>query len=245
MKKFLTVLFFLPVLTWASSGGVTLQRANTDLNDMNSLHNGAKLFVNYCLSCHSAKHMRFNRVGQDLGISDELLRQNLMFGTDKVGDPMSIAMPPQEAKKWFGVTPPDLSVISRARGVDWLYTYLLSFYEDPSRPTGTNNLVFPDVGMPHVLWELQGRQKAVIEMHKDAQGHDHPVVVGVEPADDQAKAKAAEYKRSVRDLVAFLEYMGEPAKMQRLALGPWVLGFLFIFLIAAFILKKEYWRDIH
>lgn len=245
MKKLFTLLCFLPALAFAAGGGVPLQRANTDLTDLNSLHNGAKLFVNYCQGCHSAKYMRYNRIGQDLGISDDLLRETLMFNTDKVGDTMQTALDPQAAKAWFGVTPPDLSVITRARGVDWVYTYLLSFYEDESKPTGTNNLVFKDVGMPHVLWEMQGRQKAVVEMHKGADGHDHEVIVGVEPADDDAKAKAPEYKRNMRDLVAFLEYVGEPAKVQRLALGPYVLGFLFFFLIVAFILKKDYWRDIH
>ncbi len=245
MKKLIVLLMVLPSLVWASGGEVKLQSANTDLTDTASLQNGAKLFVNYCLSCHSAKFMRFNRMGKDLGLTDDQVAQNLMFTADKVGSTMNVAMTAEDGKRWFGVTPPDLSVIARARGVDWLYTYLLTFYEDDKRPTGTNNLVFPDVGMPHVLWELQGRQKAVKETITGADGHAHEMIVGVEPADDAAKAKAASYKKEVRDLVAYLEYMGEPAKTTRLAMGPYVLGFLFLFLIVAFILKKEYWRDIH
>ena len=151
----------LPAVAFSAGGGIELQKAHNDITDIASLQTGAKLFVNYCLGCHSAKYVRFQRIGKDLGLTDDELKKNLMFNTEKVGDTMSIAMDDADAKKWFGAAPPDLSVIARARGTDWLYSYLLSFYLDPSRPLGVNNLVFKDVGMPHVLWERQGWQKPV------------------------------------------------------------------------------------
>jgi len=247
-RLILTVTLLLPSLLFAASGGVELKKAHNDINDKASLQAGAKLFVNYCLGCHSADYVRFQRVGKDLGLTDSELKENLMFTADKVGSTMNIAMNKDDAKRWFGVTPPDLSVIARARGTDWLYTYLLSFYLDPSRPFGVNNLVFKDVSMPHVLWERQGWQKPV---HKtDSSGHEHEVVE-LELVDKESltetehKAKVEQYQQEVRDLVNFLDYIGEPAKLERQSLGWKVLLFIVIFGIFAYALKKEYWRDVH
>ena len=238
MKKLLiTLILLLPSIGFAS-GGVALQHVDNDLTDNESLKAGAQLFVDYCMGCHSADYMRYQRMGQDIGISDEELMKDFMFGADKVGETMGIAMDNKDSEKWFGVIPPDLSVIARARGTDWLYTYLMTFYLDPSRPFGVNNLVFPDVGMPHVMWDRQGWQEAVYE-EKDG----HKVITSLKLIGP--KDKAEQYKKDVTDLVNFLEYIGEPAKLQRLALGWKVIAFLFIFLIFAILLKKEYWKDIH
>ena len=236
--------WLLPTMAFAASGGVELQSANNDITDKASLQTVAKLFVNYCMGCHSLQYARFQRIGKDLGLTDDDLKEHLMFGTEKVGETMTIAMAQDDAERWFGVAPPDLSVIARARGTDWLYTYLLSFYLDPSRPLGVNNLVFKDVGMPHVLWEQQGWQKAVHKTETDAQGHSHEVVKLelVNPADEE---KAEQYEKDMRNLVNFLEYIGEPAKLERRSLGWKVLLFLLIFLVFSIALKKEYWRDIH
>lgn len=236
--------------TFAAGGGVPLIHIETNLDDKGVLQDGAKTFVNYCLSCHSAEFMRFSRMGKDLGISDDQLKENLMFATDKTGDSMWVAMDKDDAERWFGVTPPDLSVIARARGTDWLYTYLMSFYKDDSRPWGVNNLVFEDVGMPHVLWELQGGvAEPVYKTVKGEDGHDHQVIDKlVVPQGDMSDAEYQQmqsaYKRTVANLVSFLEYMGEPAKLQRYDLGAKVIVFLFIFLIVAYLLKKEFWRDV-
>ena len=244
-RSILALTLLLPSMAFAS-GGVELLPANNDITDKASLQRGAQLFVNYCMGCHSAKYVRFERLGKDLGLSDEELKENLMFSAEKVGETMTIAMDKDDAKKWFGVTPPDLSVIARARGgTDWLYTYLLTFYVDPSRPLGVNNLVFKDVAMPHVLWERQGWQKAVYETVTDEAGKKHQVIKSVELIDSKDEAKAELYKKEVRDLVNFLEYIGEPAKLERLSLGWKVILFLFIFLGFAYALKKEYWRDVH
>jgi ubiquinol-cytochrome c reductase cytochrome c1 subunit len=239
-RLILTVTLLLPSIVFAAGGGIALQKADTDISDTASLQAGAKLFVNYCMGCHSANYVRFQRLGEDLGLSDEELQENLMFTAEKVGETMSIAMDSAEGKRWFGVTPPDLSVIARARGTDWLYTYLLSFYLDPSRPLGVNNLVFKDVAMPHVLWKRQGWQKLVHT--SDGYGHEKAELVLVNEAD---REKAEKYKQEMRDLVNFLDYIGEPAKLQRHSLGWKVIGFLLIFFIFAYLLKKEYWRDVH
>jgi len=244
-RVILALTLLLPTMAFATSGGIELQHADNDIFDKASLQAGAKLFVNYCMGCHSAQYVRFSRMGKDLGLSDDELKENLMFSTEKVGETMTIAMAPDEAKRWFGVTPPDLSVIARARGVDWLYTYLLTFYLDPSRPWGVNNLVFKDVGMPHVLWEQQGWQKPVYGTVTDDEGKSHQVIKSLELVNPADEAKADQYKKDVRDLVNFLDYMGEPAKLERKSLGWKVMLFLFVFLIFAYLLKKEYWRDIH
>nr|VFJ49456.1 MAG: ubiquinol-cytochrome c reductase cytochrome c1 subunit [Candidatus Kentron sp. DK] len=233
----------------ASGGGsLKLLDPEIDLKDKESLQRGAKLFVDYCLSCHSASFMRYNRMAADIGLTDEQLKKEMMFATDKVGDVMKVAMSPDDGAIWFGTSPPDLSVVSRARGLDWLYSYLLGFYADPnpSRPFGVNNLVFPEVGMPHVLLELQGVQEKRDAHAANADGGHGPRTVGeslelVRPG----AMNAEEYKSAVKDLVTFLAYMGEPAKVQRQELGLWVLAFLAVFFLVAFALKKEYWKDVH
>ena len=246
MKK-LIVAFLLaaaPLLGFAAGGGAKLDDANIDLGDNESLQRGAKYFMNYCLSCHSAKYQRYNRMAKDLGLTEEEVINNLMFTTDKIGDTMNIAMTEEQGTAWFGNPPPDLSVLIRARGVDWVYTYLRSFYLDDKRPFGVNNVVFPDVGMPHVLWELQGAQKAVFITEKDAQGNERQVFDRFEPV-TPGLLSAEEYDQVARDLTAFMSYIGEPIQMERKRLGVWVLLFIAVFFVFAYLLKKEYWKDIH
>ena len=244
-RLILALILLLPAsISLANEGGVKLQQAHNDITDKASLQAGAQLFVNYCMGCHSTKYSRYQRVATDLGLSNEEMMKNLMFNTNKIGDTMTIAMDSDDAERWFGVIPPDLSAISRARGVDWLYTYLLSFYLDSSRPMGINNLVFKDVGMPHVLWDRQGWQKAVHETVTDAHGKTHEVIK-LELVDKADEAKADSYRQDVRNLVNFLDYVGEPAKLIRYDLGWKVLLFLAIFFVFAYLLKKEYWRDVH
>jgi len=246
MKKYLIIALLALAPAWVLAGGgagVHLDHANIDPNNKQSLQRGASLFVNYCLSCHSANLMRYERVGSDLGIDEKLVSENLIFTGGKVGDLMTVATAPADSKVWFGTVPPDLTVIARARGVDWLYSYLRSFYRDDSRSIGTNNLIFPDVGMPNVLWELQGVQETVITTEKGKKGKEVKVVdlELVEPG----LLTPVEFDRSVRDLVNFLDYMGEPAKHDRRALGTKVILFLLVFLVLAILLKRDYWKDIH
>lgn len=222
----------------AASEGVHLDHAPVDLSDQASLQRGAKIFVNYCLNCHSASAMRYNRL-QDIGLTDEQIKQNLLLAGDKVGDTMTVAMNAKEAKAWFGAAPPDLSVISRSRGADWLYTYMRGFYRDSTRPTGWNNTVFDKVGMPHVLYELQGEQLLKVEAGEG--GVEHRTLV----LDKPGKQSVAEYDATVGDLVNYLVFMGEPAKMKRTTLGWFVLAFLGVFLVLAVLLKKEFWKDVH
>ncbi|HXK56910.1 MAG: cytochrome c1 [Gammaproteobacteria bacterium] len=232
------LLALVPLLGMASGGG-HLEDADIDLGDQASLQRGAKYFVNYCLSCHSAKFQRYNRTAKDLGLSEEEVKENLMFTTDKIGETMTVAMDAQDANTWFGVAPPDLSVIARARGVDWIYTYLRSFYIDESRPFGVNNVVFPDVGMPHVLWKLQGTQKAVFQEHEGQKVFEKFEQV------TPGSLSPEEFDAAMRDLTAFLSYVGEPIQMERKRLGTWVLLFLAVFFVLAYLLKKEYWKDVH
>jgi ubiquinol-cytochrome c reductase cytochrome c1 subunit len=245
MKKiFLALLLTLaPAWVMAAGGGVHLDKANIDPTNKQSLQRGARLFVNYCLSCHSAALMRYERIGRDLGIDEKLVSQNLMFTGGKVGDLMTVATADADSKEWFGTVPPDLTVIARARGVDWLYTYLRSFYRDDSKITGVNNLVFADVGMPHVMWELQGWQDPVITTVKDHDGNERKSIA-LELA-EPGLLTPVEFERATRDLVNFLDYMVEQAKYERRSLGVKVLMFLFMFLVLAILLKKEYWKDIH
>jgi len=246
MRRILLIfsLVFLPLLAHAEGEGANLMHANVDLSDRASLQRGARLFMNYCLSCHAARAMRYNRMGHDLGISDALVKKYLMFTTTKVGDTMQVAMRPADAKKWFGVAPPDLSVIARARGADWLYTYLQSFYIDPKRPTGVNNLVFKDVAMPDVLWNMQGWQKPVYKTVKDADGKDIKVIDHLELVQPGSESKA-QFRGSVHDLVNFLVYMGEPARLIRTSMGGWVLLFIAVLTVLLYFVKKEYWKDVH
>jgi ubiquinol-cytochrome c reductase cytochrome c1 subunit len=234
-----------PVLALASGGGgAHLLSAHNDLTDQASLQRGARLFVNYCLSCHSAAFMRYNRMGADLGLTEDQVGENLLLASDKIGETMKVAMRPGDGEQWFGQTPPDLTLVGRSRGADWLYTYLLTFYDDPTRPFGVNNLAFPQVGMPHVLWELQGRQAPVYR--EVAQG-DGTVSHSIERLElvQEGKLTEAEYRDAVRDLVNFLDYMGEPVRLERERLGVWVLAFLVIFFVTAYALKREYWKDVH
>lgn len=244
---FVTLLLLLSLFSVsvsAGGGGVKLDSANIQLDDHEAIKRGAKLFVNYCLNCHSAQLMRYSRVAQDMNMSNDEVSSELITTGVKVGETMKVSIDPEDAKRWFGTAVPDLSVIARARGVDWLYTYLRSFYRDDSRPWGVNNRVFKDVGMPHVLWELQGLQEPVIESHTDEEGNATEVVTGFKLVEKGALS-AEEYDATVRDLVTFLAYLSEPSKLQRLALGKWVLLFLAGFLVLVYLLKKEYWRDVH
>ncbi|EGQ8076255.1 cytochrome c1 [Vibrio vulnificus] len=245
MKKWIVILFaMLPSLAMAAGAGVPLDKANVDLSDKASLQNGAKLFMNYCFACHSTQYQRYERVADDLGISADLMKENLMFNPEsKIGDLMVNAMPPKQAAAWFGAPPPDLTLVARVRGADWLYTYLRTFYVDPSRPFGVNNLVFPSVGMPHVLEELQGIPNPVYGT-KVVDGKEVQVVVGVE-SDGTGELSKGEYDEAVLDLVNFLVYSGDPVKAERHALGWWVMAFLVLFTIVVVLLKKEYWRDVH
>jgi len=241
MKKLIVgfLLALVPLFGMAAGGGVHLDDADLDMGDQASLQRGAKYFVNYCLSCHSAKYQRYNRTAKDLGLSEDEVEENLMFTTDKIGETMTIAMDPQDANTWFGVVPPDLSVTARSRGVDWIYTYLRSFYIDESRPFGVNNLVFPDVGMPNVMWKLQGTQKAIF------QEHDGQKVFEKFEQVTPGTMSPAEFDVAMRDLTAFLSYVGEPIQMERKRLGVWVLLFIAVFFVLAYLLKKEYWKDVH
>jgi len=246
MKKIIIALLItlMPALGLAAGGGVHLDKADVALHDQASLQNGAKLFVNYCLSCHSAAYMRYNRMAKDLGLTEEQIQNNLMFAADKVGETMTIAMPANDAKKWFGTKIPDLTVVARARGEDWLYTYLRTFYLDASRPWGVNNATFKDVGMPHVLWELEGLKQPVYEIHKDHEGNETKRIVRYEMV-QAGKMSEAEYDNAVRDLVNFMVYMGEPAKLSRYNIGVWVLLFLALLFVVSYAMKKEFWKDVH
>ncbi|MBI5461141.1 MAG: cytochrome c1 [Gammaproteobacteria bacterium] len=237
------LLVLLPGITLASTEGAHLDRADVDLHNQQSLQRGAKLFVNYCLSCHSAQHQRYSRMGRDLGLTDQQVIDNLMFASDKVGNQMTIAMNRKDAKAWFGAPPPDLTLVARVRGADWLYTYLRTFYADETRPFGVNNVVFPSVGMPNVLWELQGVQKPVYKT-VEHEGESKDVLDHLELA-EPGKLTPTEYDQAVRDLVNFLVYMGEPVQLERKALGVKVILFLLVFFVVAYLLKKEYWKDVH
>jgi len=236
-----------PVAALAAEAEVPLLEARVDLDDKPSLQRGAQVFVNYCLSCHGAQYMRYQRLGDDLGIPEDLLEENLMFTTDKPGDVMTVAMRAQDGEKWFGVAPPDLSVIARARGADWLYSYLLAFYEDPARPFGVNNLVFAETAMPAVLVGLQGLQ--VLNEAEDEAAHDgahgeEGLLERLELA-QPGELSPAEFRRSMRDLVSFLVYLGEPAKLVRYGVGLWVLLFVALLFVLSYALYKEYWKDVH
>ena len=235
----------LPAIGSASEAGGLLQAARNDVSNVASLQRGARNFVNYCLGCHSAKYVRYNRLGTDLGLSEGQVMQNLMFTGERPHETMNISMKPDDARHWFGTQPPDLSLIARARGTDYIYTFLKSFYLDPSRPTGVNNTMLPGTAMPHVLWELQGVQRAVYEGESDP-AHEavHKKFTGFELVRKGALT-AQEYDQFVRDTVNFLDYAGDPAQVQRRSIGLWVVLFLLVFTAFAWLLKKEYWKDVH
>ena len=242
IKYILLVLCLLPITAFASGVEVKLDRAQIQTNDKLSLQRGAQTFVNYCLTCHSADYMRYNRL-RDLGLTEKQISENLIFTGQKPGGLMNSAMVKKEAKQWFGVPPPDLSVIARSRGADWLYTYLRQFYRDESTATGWNNLVFDRAAMPHVFYQLQGEQTLKVEMVDDGHGGKHELKK-LEMSKPGTLSKA-EYDRHVADLVNYLVYLGEPAASTRVQIGIVVLLFLFFMLGLTYALKHEYWRDIH
>ena len=241
-KIVLLAAWLLPAAALAA-GGVPLDDAGTDIHNDASLQRGARNFVNYCLGCHSAKYVRYNRLGADLGLSEQQLIYNLMFTGDRPHDTMRIGINADDAKRWFGVVPPDLSLIARSRGADYLYTFLRSFYADPAKATGVNNTVLPGTAMPHVLWELQGVQEAVWEGHVDAAGNAQRHFKEFKLA-TPGRLTPEEYDGFVRDTVSFLEYIAEPAQLQRRSLGFPVIAFLLFFTLLAWLLKKEYWKDV-
>ena len=230
IKNAIYVLAIVPLLAFANVE-VHLDKAPIDPSDQASLQRGARTFVNNCLNCHSANYMRYNRL-QDIGLTEKQIKENLLFTAEKVGDPMTSAMNKKDAKKWFGVAPPDLSVEVRARGADWVYAYMRSFYRDETRPSGWNNVVFDKVAMPHVFYELQGEQ---------ALDHETHALTLTKPG----KLSVEEYDALVGDLTNFMAYMAEPAKQQRNRLGWFVLLFLGVLLVLTYKLKKAYWKDIH
>ncbi len=245
MRRIRVLLFFLylvPLTAFASGSKVTLDQAPIRPTDSLSLQRGAQIFVNYCLTCHSADFMRYNRL-RDLGLSEKQISDNLIFTGQKPGDLMTIAMKKKEAKQWFGVIPPDLSVIARSRGADWLYTYLRQFYRDESTATGWNNLVFDKVAMPHVLYQLQGEQLLKVETIDDGHGGKHEVKK-LELSKPGSLTKT-EYDIYVADLVNYLVYLGEPAATYRVQLGIFVMLFLFGMLGLTYALKHDFWKEVH
>jgi ubiquinol-cytochrome c reductase cytochrome c1 subunit len=236
MKKFLLALLFVPLTVFATGAAQHLDKAPDVQGDQAALQNGAKLFVNYCLNCHSLSFVRYNRL-TELGLTEQQVRENLMFTADKIGEQMRVAARPAEQKQWFGAVPPDLTLVARARasgdgsGADWLYTYLRSFYRDEQRSTGWNNTLFPNVGMPHILWELQGEpvlNHETKQMQLAVPGQSSPT----------------EYNKQIADLVGFLVWAGEPGAGFRKQLGFWVLAFLLVLFGVSYALKKEYWKDV-
>jgi ubiquinol-cytochrome c reductase cytochrome c1 subunit len=248
-KKLIAMLALLPGLAFANEAGYPLDKA-PERTSMASLQNGAKLFVNYCLNCHSASSMRYNRL-RDLGLSEDQIKNNLLFSADKVGSLMTVALKPEDAKAWFGALPPDLSVIARAKssgagtGADYLYTYLRTFYKDDARPTGWNNMVLPNVAMPHALWELQGVQAA--KFVEEADPHEHGKMVHKFAGFEQVRPgqmSKLEYDSNVADLVAYLNWMAEPAQNTRKRLGAMVVLFLAAFAFLAWRLNESYWKEV-
>ena len=221
-----------------------IKSARNDITNIASLQRGARNFVNYCQGCHSARYVRYSRLAADLGLSEQQVIENLMFTGERIHDTMKINMRPEDAAHWFGVTPPDLSLIARSRGPDYVYSFLKSFYVDPSRPTGVNNLVLPGTSMPHVLWERQGLQEAVYDGESDAE---HNAVHKRLKEFRQIQPGALnpkEFDEFVRDTVNFLDYIGEPMQFERRSIGLRVLTFLLVFFLFAYFLKKEYWKDV-
>ena len=251
MKKiilsFIAALGLLAGSVHAAGGGMALDKAPNKINDHGALQNGAKLFVNYCVGCHSAAFMRYNRL-TDIGLTNEQIKDNLLFATDKIGETMKATIDPKQAKQWFGANPPDLTVIARSRagaggtGADYLYTFLRTFYRDEAKATGWNNLVFPNVGMPHALWQLQGQRNAVFEAH-ESNGQTTQVFKSWEPISPGSMTEK-QYDEAIGDLVGYLQWMGEPAQTTRVRLGIWVLAFLAFATAIAWKLNASYWKDV-
>ncbi len=263
MKRFILVVFGF-VMTVSTSvfaaGGSNdaLDTVHMNMSDKASLQRGAKLFVNYCLSCHSAEYSRYARVAEDLDIPLWQLKENLMFTTEKEGDLMKTTMPAEDAKEWFGVAPPDLTLVSRVRKPNWVYTYLRAFYQDESSPSGWNNSLFENVAMPHAMFELQGVQRLVGKIDKVEAGAIDAHAAGPELAENQklvgdaifelvhpGKMSPVEFDQAMTDLTSFLAYLAEPAQLQRKTIGVYTLLFLILLTMLCYLLKKEYWRDVH
>ena len=243
----------LPTAALAADSGWPLQAMTPNLHDRPSLQRGLRLYANYCLGCHSLKFQRYERTADDLGVPHNIFMENLVFTGQKIGALMATAMPEEEAKAWFGAPPPDLTMVARVRGVDWLYTYLKTFYIDPSRPFGVNNKVFENVGMPHAMLELQGTQREVCKGFKPLDIVRGKSLIGA-PREPQCLLEVeagtglydeAAFNEAVYDLVNFLYYVGEPTRLERERIGAWVLGFLAVLFAFAWFLNREYWRDIH
>jgi len=244
MKTLIFVLgLMLPTLVLAAGANVHLDKANYDLTNKASLQNGAKIFNNYCLGCHQMQYQRYQRAFEDLGIPLKLGAENLMFTAEKPGQHIKNAMPQESGAKWFGAPPPDLTLVARVRGADWIYTYLRTFYADDSKTFGVNNEVFPDVAMPHALQALQGVPRKTYEKQLiDGQMVDR--YVGIK-SDGSGELSEGEYDTAVLDLVNYLVYTGEPSRLESESIGRWVMVFLLVFLVLIYLLKKEYWRDVH
>ena len=241
MKKIiLAALLCVPLLAHASEEEVKLDSAQVNVEDKLSLQRGARVFVNYCVGCHSGSYMRYSRL-EDLGLTEKQIVDNLMVTGEKPVETMTAALRRDDAKAWFGVAPPDLTLVARSRGADWLYTYLRTFYRDPSRPTGWNNTTFPNVAMPHALWTLQGQQVLKEDGGKSHEGQAEKVLV----LDKPGQLSPVEYDALVKDLVNYMVYMGEPAQTKRKETGIFVLFFLAGLTVLAYYLKKEFWKDIH
>ena len=232
----------------AATGGIAWDKAPVKTNDQSSLQHGAKIFVNYCLNCHSASFMRYNRL-RDIGLTEQQIKDNLLFTSGKVGDMMKAAINPAQAKAWFGVNPPDLTLIARSRagaggsGADYIFTLFRSYYRDPVTPTGWNNLAFPNIAMPHPLWELQGERKPIFEVSQQ-HGHEVRHFTGRWEQVTPGTMTPQEYDKTVGDLVNFLQWMGEPAQNKRVSIGVWVLLFLLFFTFLAWRLNAAYWKDV-
>jgi ubiquinol-cytochrome c reductase cytochrome c1 subunit len=242
MKKWLALLLLVPSFAFAAGSNYPLDDVNIDLKDKASLQNGARIFMNYCLGCHQMQYQRYQRTFNDLGIPEDLGQQYLQFTGEKVSDYITSPMPAGDSATWFGAPPPDLTLVARVRGPEWIYTYMRTFYVDESKTFGVNNLVFPNVGMPHVLEGLQGTPRLATEtVMVDGEMVERPNGL---TTDGNGKLNAEEYDAAIEDLVNFLEYSGEPSRLQSEAIGRNVLIFIVIFFVLALLLKKEYWRDV-
>lgn len=261
------ILALVPAFGFAAGPSVPLDKVQIDLTDKAALQDGLKTFANYCMGCHSAQYQRYERVATDLGIPEEVMMENIVFTGAKIGDHMNIGMSPADAKVWFGAAPPDLTLVARVRGNDWLYSYMRSFYEDPTRPYGVNNTVFPNVGMPHVLANLQGRQVLPsalpegetvackqVQVVENGRKQFDPLTGTPITHEDCEKLTVvpgtgtlseAEYDEKIKNLVTFLAYSANPVKLESQRIGTYVLLFLAVFFVFAYLLKREYWKDVH
>ncbi|MBF7075053.1 cytochrome c1 [Glaciecola sp. MH2013] len=242
MKKWLAILLLVPTFAFAAGSKYPLDKAEINLNDQASLQRGAQTFMNYCLGCHQMQYQRYQRTFEDIGVPLDIGAQYLQFTGEKVSDYITTPMPQESAATWFGAPPPDLTLVNRVRGADWIYTYLRTFYVDESRPFGVNNLTFENVGMPHVLQGLQGTTRKATEMRM-IDGEQKEVNIGLR-SDGDGKLTPEEYDQTILDLVNFLAYTGEPARLQAEKIGKGVLIFILIFFVFAYLLKKDYWKDV-